>query len=423
MHVRQLLLILITLALVVTVGYAVQQGRVQTAPIGPPQAQLENVRDYAAGVWAGAPDYAIDGGLLYVGNPGYWQSLPLPEGVIASAIDVVATEASDGRLPRAIVYVGAANELAIYRSDDQGLNWLRGQLTHDVVHGNLVGGVTDLAVDPIQRLVYVGTDTAGLFRVRDTGAQLMSTAHLLLSEPVRQVVTDRTGSGLAFMRTEWALYRARDFGLKWEQVDNFQSLPTALAMSYDPAPVVFVGTVDRGLLRSHDGRAWVTANRGLPVTPAARLYIDALTVDPLQPAVIYVAVSQLAGDSHVRRAASRVAQSRDGGVTWVDLDATSLNARVTDLLPVSGAVRGVYALTLRSRTPQPLGNAPVIHARADVQAAPPPAAPVRSRLAWLVAGLAGVALLFALAVDLATRPQPAPATSLRVQVARIRRIR
>lgn len=415
MHIRQFLIALISLILLAAVGVAMTSSRTPTAVTH--RAQLENVRDLVPATVAGAPDYAIDGGLLFRGTPGFWRQLPLPEGVIAGAVDVVVHPKTPTAPAYTSLYVGAANELAIYRSDDEGQSWLRGRLTHAVVHGDLVGGVTDLAADPVQMLVYAGTDTAGLFRVRDTGTQLRSTAHLLLKEPVRQVVTDREGSGMVWARTEWHLYRAHDFGLTWEAVENLHSLATAVAMGR--GPTVYVGTVDRGVLRSGDGETWEPVNRGLLVTPAARLHVDALAVDPVQPAVLYVAVSQLLDEQHVHHSTSRVAQSRNGGAQWQALDANGLDGRVTDLLPVSGAVRGVYALTLRSRTPQPLGDAPVIGARAVPPELPAAQISAREMAAWSVAGLAVLALIFAVAVDVATRP--AARGDLAVQPQRTRR--
>ncbi len=57
-------------------------------------------------------------------------------------------------------------------------------------------------------------------------------SQLLLDEPVRQVVADSyevaTGN---FARTDFALYRAENYGLTWLTVDNLLSSPTALAVA------------------------------------------------------------------------------------------------------------------------------------------------------------------------------------------------
>jgi len=71
---------------------------------------------------------------------------------------------------------------------------------------------------------------------------------------------------------------------------------------------------------------------------------------------------------------------------------------------VSGVTGGVYALTSASRTPLALGNAPVI-AEGAVAVAPvaQPAVGLTAVLAWVVAGLAALALVFAVAWDLRSR--------------------
>ncbi|MEI2422220.1 hypothetical protein V6O07_18210, partial [Arthrospira platensis SPKY2] len=69
---------------------------------------LENVRDYAPALGVDGVNYAVDGGDLYVGGPGAWLRVQTPQGVI---INSVAMSSRDSRL----VYIGAANELAIYQ--------------------------------------------------------------------------------------------------------------------------------------------------------------------------------------------------------------------------------------------------------------------------------------------------------------------
>ena len=405
MQSRQAFILLITILLLAAVLGAMSEvlPRKQASY---PIAQLENVRDYVSALTPGGPEYAIDGGKLFVGHPGYWVEIPLPENVIAGAVDARIAPPLDGGLAREFIYVGAANELAIYRTEDRGEAWLRGQLTHNLVHQGLVGGVTDLAVDPIQRLIYAGTDTAGLFRVRDGEETMKSSAQLLLDYPVLQVMTDRQGSGMTFARTEWAVYQGKDFGLQWAVVDSLSSVPTAMALASSLPVAIYIGTRDRGVLRSVDGATWTQLDLGLVTTPETPLYVDALAVDPLVPATVYVAVSRLVGSHYVRYAPGQVAYTRDGGEHWVALIQPKLSGRVTDLLPVSGDAAAIYLLTTTNRRPIAVGDAP--NGAVPALVSQPPSAPTNNgalTLAWIIAGLAAVALAFALITDVLTRPE------------------
>jgi hypothetical protein len=112
--------------------------------------------------------------------------------------------------------------------------------------------------------------------------------------------------------------------------------------------------------------------------------------------VLYVATSFLYGTAEVHHTPSRIALSTDGGLAWSSLDEAP--AQVAELLPVGGQSGAVYALTTASRTPLAMGEAPAISV--------PPAAQTAATsglLAWMVAGLAAVALGFALVTDLRSR--------------------
>jgi hypothetical protein len=353
------------------------------------RVQLMNVQDFNAG--AVTDSYAVDSGVLWKGQPGAWTQIATPEQVIVSAVAVDSTD------PR-IVYIGAANEMAIYRTLDNGRGWLRTPLTNEYQ-----GGVTDIAVDGVQRILYVGTDTAGLFRLRDAGSSIALSGQLLLYDPVLEVVADSTGKGMAFARTARNLYRSEDFGLVWVAVNNLQSTPTAIAIANTKPPKVYVGTIDRGLLVSNDGLEWTTANLGLNFVPGSRLMVNALAIDPVQPEVMYVATSYLYGTNEVHTSPAGVALSTDGAMAWTAIYEAA-NMAVAELLPISGLIGGVYALTSDSRTPLALGNAPIIpEAAVATQSVAEPAVSGTDLLAWVIAGLAALALAFAVAMDLRSR--------------------
>jgi hypothetical protein len=405
MNTRKIAIIALTLILIVAVftGAVSALGGETAAVVRP---QLANVRDFSA-VAGQANSYAVDGGALFRGQPGAWTQIQTPEHVIVSAVAVDSTDPS-------ILYIGAANEMAIFRTMDNGDSWLRVPLAD-----GYVGGVTDIAVDGVQRLVYVGTDTAGLFRLRDVGSSVVLSGHLLLDAPVLEVAADSTGKGMAFARTQWNLYRAENYGLAWVAVGNLQSAPTAVAIANTEPAQVYVGTMDRGLLVSNDGLVWESANEGLNFVPGSRLMVNDLAIDPAQPEVMYVATSYLYGTSEIHESPAGVSLSTDGALAWSPINEAA-NLAVAELLPVTGLTGGVYALTTESRTPMALGNAPVItEVAVESQPVAQPSVSITSILAWIIAGLAALALVFAVAMDLRSR-RPAVEPKLSTNPARSR---
>lgn len=406
MNARRLMIGLTTLVLVTAVFVGIANRAPVTANTSTlpelNKTTLENVRDYASAVTPNGANFAIEAGLLYAGQPNNWQRVILPEGVLANAVAV------DARNDNA-VYVGAANELAIYRTTDGGANWLRVPLSDQ-----FIGAVTDLAVDGANRLLYVGTDTAGVFRLRDVGSSMISGGHMPLDEAVVEMAADSTGAGLAFVRTASTLFRSMNSGLNWAKVDSLPSTPTAVEVLNTTPASVFVGTVDLGLWKSADGIAWMSANDGLGMTPGARLQVDALAVDPLYPNVMYVATSYLYGSSTLHRSPVGVSLSATAGRQWMPLTRDG-NVSVVELLPLSGTTGAVYALTNSSRTPFALGSAPVA-----IQATQQPVASEADLLAgagvmsaWIVAMIAAIWLSILVATSLRSRPvelQPAAQT-------------
>jgi len=363
------------------------------------KSSLANVRAYAPAVSDDGASYAVDGGLLFTSDSGQWLQVNTPKDVIVSAVETTADMAETG--PTESIYIGAANEMAIYRSTDGGETWLHVPLTDAYV-----GGVTSLAVDSNLRLVYAGTDTAGLFRLRDVGQSMIVTSHLLLDEPVREVVADSTGAGMAFARTDWDLYRADNLGLRWATVGDLGSVPTALAIANTEPATVYVGTTDRGLLMSNDGLNWTTANAGLGMVPGSRLKIDALALDPQQPDVLYAATSYLFGSTTVNQTPVSVAMSTNGAAGWTPIQSLE-SVAVAELMPVAGQTGAVYALMANDRTPLAMGEAPVMTAEiaqvetlTEASLTATEASESSNVLAWIVAALAAAALLFAIFSDM-----------------------
>ena len=334
---------LLLLTLVASVGAAAG-----SEPKSVSITDLENVRAYAAAAQEDGRSYAVDGGQLYAGVNGAWEPLPAPRGVIVNAIAVDRIDSDN-------VFIGAANRLSVYVSRDGGERWI--EFTLD---SNSIGGVTAVAFDAFNRLLYVGTVSDGVYRLRDIGSRtghgLVASGHLLLEEPVLEIAADSTGAGLAFVRTPENLYRAEAYGLRWVAVDSLPGRPTAVAVADALPPRVYAGTVGGGVLVSQDGAEWRPVNQGLDNMDDGQIVISDLAVNPAQPEVLYAAI----GASEMGEPQGffgKVAMSIDGGVHWESL-AELKDAQVAELLPVTGRNGLVYALTTASRTPTALGVEP-----------------------------------------------------------------
>ncbi len=369
---------LLLLSLAASVGAAASAGQDWI-----PLTELENVRAYAAAARADGRSYAVDGGRLYAGVGGVWESVAAPSGVIVNAVAVDRSSADT-------VYIGAANRLSVYVSRNAGQSWVEIPMDSEAI-----GGVTALAFDAANRLLYVGTDADGVFRLRDVGAagrgDLIASGHLLLDEPVQEIATDSTGAGMAFVRTQEKLYRAEAFGLRWLTVDSLPGPPTAIAVADTSPPTVYAGTADAGIVVSRDGVVWRSLNHGLGHALNDRLAISDLVVDAAQPDVIYAATGGLSRLDDLHAPPGRVVISTDGGAHWetvAELEA----AQVAELLPVTGRTGRVYALTTASRTPLPVG----VESAMDMPERAEPLASglgVATLLAWILAGHASAALI------------------------------
>jgi hypothetical protein len=350
---------------------------------------LENVRAYAAAVTPGGNSFAVDQGLLYRGEPGNWQLVETPEGLIVNAVAV------DSQRPQTVV-IGAGDRSLLYISRDGGASWQEVALESEIP-----SGITSLTIDSTHRLIYAGTFTNGVYRLRDVGSSVIAAGHLLLDEPVAQVVAESSGTGMAFVRTEWHLYRAEELGLRWLSVENLPSPATAVAIAGTPA-TVYVGTANSGIVKSSDGVAWQSANQGLGYTPGSQLYVSALANDPLQPNVLYAATNLILGSANAHITPVGMAISTDTGSSWQPSDNT-LDVILTDLMPVAGVTGAVYGLSERSRTPLALGETirPIVAQPVVVPATPASTDTLQlwKVIAWVVAGLSTTALTLLVTYD------------------------
>ena len=353
-------------------------------------ATLENVRAYAPAVTPDGNSFVVDGGLLYRGQPGVWQLVNTPDNLIINAVAVDSSRSET-------VVIGAADRSLLYISRDGGASWQEVPLESETP-----SGITALAIDSANRLIYAGSFTNGVYRLRDVGSSVIAAGHLLLDEPVAQIVADSSGTGMAFVRTEWNLYRAEELGLAWLSVENLPSPATAIAIATGTPSTVYVGTANSGLVKSSDGIVWQPANEGLGYTPGSQLYVSALATDPLQPNVLYAATNLIFGSANAHITPVALAISTDAAASWQPRGG-ELDVVLTELLPIAGRTGAVYGLSDQSRTPLALGDTqPSLVVQPVVQSVAPAqreSLELLKLIAWVIAGLSTTALTLLVAYD------------------------
>lgn len=363
------------------------------------RSTLHNIQDYVAPLEQSGIHFAVEDDALFAGTPSRWQRVETPANVLVST---VAVDYADGHSTPTI-YIGAVNELAIYHSQDFGENWVHTPLAIQVA-----GGITEVTLDPLQKILYVGTDTSGIYRLRDAGSALRINNHVLIEQPIIEIETDSGGNGIAYARTEWQLYRADRYGMRWFAIEGLPSVPTALAIANTTPATVYVGTIEQGIFKSTNGKEWTPHNRGLQYGAGNRLKIDALAVDQLDSSVLYVSASHLFGSRNTQVVPAGVFMTTDS-TTWdIMLAAEEGQQPIVDLFPVHGKVGTLFAMTeQRSDLQTVAAEVQLAQSTVDTNSAVAETATEstwnRRTVSWIVAGLAALALLFAALSDIRRR--------------------
>ncbi len=188
------------------------------------------------------------------------------------------------------LYVGTVGQ-SVYRSEDGGESWKK---CTKGVHSEC--DIRALAFDPTDpSIMFAGTE-AGLYRSRNDGDEWAQLDSDLNELQIWSIAIDPNDSRNIYVGTcPSAFYKSEDGGDSWrkltaELVDNCGSIiPRVTTMIVDPedSQTVYAGIEIDGMRYSHDGgETWEAGNEGL-----SSLDIHGLTVVPGEPKTLVAATN------------------------------------------------------------------------------------------------------------------------------------
>ncbi|RPJ61448.1 MAG: hypothetical protein EHM23_06870 [Acidobacteria bacterium] len=162
--------------------------------------------------------------------------------------------------------------------------------------GPEAGTVFSLAVDLANpQIVYAGTDGSGVYISRNGG---LHWEQAFPDSFVNAIAVDPRANGFVYAGSEAGVHKSTDQGVTWQTAGLDTEDISSLVVS--PSGAIWAGTWSNGVFASTDGGLnWSPSSTGL-----ADPNVNALVIDPTNPAVLYAATL------------TAVFKSVNGGANW-----------------------------------------------------------------------------------------------------------
>jgi uncharacterized protein (TIGR03437 family) len=228
---------------------------------------------------------------------------------------------------------------AIYRSEDNGANWLN--LTQFRGASLLGDGLDDLAVAPGDPEQIVAAGQFGLWRSADGGRSWTGLNDGLPNLPIRRILRVpgngspariELASGGALFEAEWNTSQRGAWVLTLNAIGPAErQVRTALGAAFESRVTAFATASDFVYAGGEQGRMWVSSDRGRTWRSARPTdgMVESIWINTSDPRIALAAIAPNSADGR----GVRVIRTINGGVFWDELTA--------DLPP--GAAHGIAA--------------------------------------------------------------------------------
>ncbi len=201
----------------------------------------------------------------------------------------------------------------VYRSDDDGASW---QPVNPVLAEITVRSISGIAVSPVNSTLFTSDGGGEVARSLDGGDSWTVSSNGLSGAGVYDQFPDPVNAGVVYALATNRLFKSIDDGLNWTEVTGAMTLTVIEDIQINPADTqVLYATGWEGVYKSDDGGAsWTQQTNGLPPpNGSGYIFAGSAAIDPLNPNIVYVMVSN-----------DGLYKSMDGGAAW---------ARVSTNLP------------------------------------------------------------------------------------------
>lgn len=175
--------------------------------------------------------------------------------------------------------------------------------------GKGLGIINDIVIDPIDtNIIYAATWEGKIFKSFDNGEDWQEVTNGLGGDTINALAIVPTNHEVLYAGSYANIYKSVDGGENWSDIARVNDASN-IVIDFLNTDTIYAGS-GSGMLKSVDGgKTWAKINTGLTYT---HIFEDALVMDPLNPEILYVIVTERGADG-------KVFKTTNGGMHWHEI--------------------------------------------------------------------------------------------------------